>query len=250
MGGVLAILYRDMLVFWRGLAGDLATTLAMPLTYIFIFGLGLSGFIGTVEGVPYLTFMVPGLVSMAAVLSAFDDSAWGLWFHRRVQGTINEYRVNPITTFDIIFAKILSGFIKAVVKGAMVASVLMAWAGFYPELAHLPLYAAFLLAGSIMFTCLGTIVGTMMDEPEQLGRFEAVLVYPLVFLSGVFFPISVYPEVAIPVINLLPSVALFEGARQALLSGEIVIQFVVALLVGTGLSFWAAVRVFDYRLSE
>ncbi len=250
MGGALAIFQRDVVVFYRSLLGELLVTLAMPLTYIIIFGLGLGGYIGEVEGVPYLIFVVPGLVSMAAVLSAFDDSAWGLWFHRVVQGTINEYRVNPITTYDIILAKILSGFFKAVIKGAVTAAVMVVWTGFRAEPAHLVLYAGFILLGSIMFTSLGTILGTWMDSPESLGRVEAVLVYPLVFLSGVFFPLSALPQSIAPAVQALPTTALFEGARQALLRGQVSAFFVGVLVVSAAISFGAAVVSFDRRLSE
>lgn len=250
MQGALAIFQRDVIVFSRELVSELLTTLATPLTYILIFGLGLGGFISEVEGVPYLVFVVPGLISMAAVLSAFDDSAWGLWYHRVVQGTIQEYRVNPITTYDIILAKILSGFFKAVVKGTVVALVLVLWTGFRPEVGHLLLYAGFILIGSVLFTSLGSMVGTMMDSPEAMGRFEAVLVYPLVFLSGVFFPLSVYPGAIAPIVRLLPTTALFEGARQALLRGEASLSFLGILIVSTAVAFASAVVMFDRRLSE
>ncbi len=249
-GGILAIFRRDVTVFWRDLVGELVTTLALPLTYILLFGLGLSGFIGEVDGVPYLIFIVPGLVSMAAVLSAFDDSAWGLWFHRVVQGTINEYRVNPITTYDIIFAKIVSGFFKAVVKGAVVAVVMVVWTGFRADVSHLILYAGFILVGSVMFTSLGSIMGTMVDSPESMGRIEAVLVYPLVFLSGIFFPLSVYPSGIVPFVSVLPTTALFQGARQALLQGEVSWGFLGILIASAATAFVAAVILFDRRLSE
>lgn len=250
MQGALAIFQRDVIVFTRDLVSELVTTLANPLTYILIFGLGLGGYIGPVEGVPYLIFVVPGLISMAAVLSAFDDSAWGLWFHRVVQGTIQEYRVNPITTYDIILAKILSGFFKAVVKGTVVAVVLVLWTGFRAEIGHLLLYAVFILIGSVLFTSLGTIVGTLVDSPEAMGRIEAVIVYPLVFLSGVFFPLSVYPASIAPVIRRLPTTALFEGARQSLLRGEFSPSFLGILIVSAAAAFVAAVILFDRRLSE
>src|SRR3990170_2984059 len=93
--GALAIWQRDMLVFGRDIVSETITTIASPLTFLLIFGLGLGGVIGTVEGVPYIIFVVPGLISMTATLAAYDDAAWGMWFHRQVQFTISEYLLNP-----------------------------------------------------------------------------------------------------------------------------------------------------------
>lgn len=82
MRGAICIRQRDMLVVRRNLLAEATTVLAFPLTFFLTFGLGLKGYIQEVEGVSYAIFVVPGLISMTAVLAAFDDSAWGMWFHR------------------------------------------------------------------------------------------------------------------------------------------------------------------------
>ena len=69
------------------------------------------------KGIPYATFHAPGLISMTAVNAAFDESSWSMWFHRKVQHTIEEYRVNPITVYDIVIGKIMSGFSQGAIKG-------------------------------------------------------------------------------------------------------------------------------------
>ena len=248
--GALPVVERDILVFRRELLGEIITTAASPLTYVVIFGMGLGGYLRTVEGMPYMVFLVPGLVAMAAVQSALDDAAWGLWFHRVVAGTINEYRVNPITTYDIIIGKILSGFFKASFKGLIVAALLLAFTGFRTDPWHLPAYVLFLLMGSAIFSCIGTTMGTLIDQPERLGQVEVVVVMPLVLLSGVFFPLSSYPTSLLPFITVIPTTAIFEGARQALLHGVIEPRFLTILVITVILAFGTAVYLFDRRLSD
>lgn len=250
MHGALAIFQRDAIVFWRELWGQLLTTVAMPLTFLLIFGFGLGGSIRDIEGVPYAIFVIPGLVSMAAVISAFDDASWGLWYHRVVQGTINEYRVNPITTYDIVIGKIFSGFFKAVVKGLVTALVLIAFARHAVEPAHLPAYALFILLGSVVFSCAGTLMGTLADDPETLGRVEGVVVFPLVFLGGVFFPLSAYPDFILPYVRLLPTTAIFDGSREALLAGRVDPMYIAVLAATSMVAFVVAVIVFDRKLSR
>ena len=113
MRGAVCIWQRDMLVLRRNLSSEVATVMAFPLTFFFTFWLGLNGYIQDIEGVPYAIFVVPGLISMTAILGAFDDGAWGMWFHRVIQKTIEEHRVNPIRVADIIVGNIISEFTSA-----------------------------------------------------------------------------------------------------------------------------------------
>jgi lipooligosaccharide transport system permease protein len=250
MRGVVAIWQRDMLVFRRGLLGEAITTVASPLTFLLVFGLGLSGVIGSVEGVPYVLFVVPGLISMTAVLAAFDDAAWSMWFHREVMYTISEYLVNPITVYDVVIAKICSGLSIAMIKSLLVAIILILLTGFRVSLANIPLYLAYIFMASAIFSSIGTIAGTLIDKPENLGRVEAVVIIPIIFLSGVFFSLAAYPAFLLPIVRLLPTTAIFAGSRQALLLGQPDPEFLIVLVVSTIVAFVAATIVFDRKIED
>jgi len=113
-----------MRVLRRSLFSELLAVIAYPLTLYLAFGVGLKGYIADVDGIPYSLFIAPGLISMTAVSAAFEESAWSMWFHRRVQRTIEEYRVNPISVYDIVIGKIVSGFSQGAIKGIAVAGVI------------------------------------------------------------------------------------------------------------------------------
>ncbi|MFQ5825454.1 MAG: ABC transporter permease, partial [bacterium] len=153
--GSAPILYRDMTVFWRSKYSEVMTTAATPLTFFIIFALGLRGYIRDVEGIPYILFVSPGLISMATLEAAWEASAWSLWFHRKHQRTIDEYRVNPITVFDIITGKILSGFIQGAFKGVIVALIILPLTGFNFRATGVFYYLTFLILGSMIFSCIG-----------------------------------------------------------------------------------------------
>ena len=115
--GAFSIFGRDLIVLRRSLFSELLAVVASPLTLYLAFGFGLKGYISAVDGVPYAVFIAPGLISMTAVLAAFEESAWSMWFHRRVQKTIEEYRVTPITVYDIVVGKLISGFAQGGYQG-------------------------------------------------------------------------------------------------------------------------------------
>jgi lipooligosaccharide transport system permease protein len=248
MRGSVCIWRRDMLVLQRNLTSEVATVLAFPLTFYLTFGIGLKGYIQDVEGIPYALFVVPGLISMTAILGAYDDGSWGMWFHRVVQKTIDEYRVNPITVTDIIVGKIISGFTSGFLKGLAVGISLLFLTGFHFNPLFLLSYLLFIFLGCIAFSCLGSLCGTLIDKPENLGRLEAVVVMPVIFLAGLFFPLSAYPDSTLPYIKAMPTTALFDGARIALLSGKIDPLYLVELGISAAVSFFLAVWVFEKKM--
>src|SRR5512144_1095113 len=248
--GVVAIWRRDMLVLRRSILSEMVAVIAYPLTIYLAFGIGMQGYIGPVEGVPYGLFIAPGLITMTAVNAAYNESVWSLWFHRRVQFTIESYRVTPISVSEIVIAKIFSGFSHGLIKGLVVALVIFAITPFRFPLTNLAAYLAFLIPGSALFSCAGVICGTLMDKPETIGRVEAVLIMPLIFMSGLFFPLSSYPSAIAPIIRLLPTTALFEGARQTLVAGNFDVAFAANLWFFAAATFAAALLIFRRKLAE
>lgn len=248
--GAISIWGRDMLVLRRSIFSELLAVVAYPLTLYLAFGIGLKGYISNVEGIPYAIFIAPGLISMTTVNAAFDESAWTMWFHRKVQHTIEEYRVNPITVYDIVIGKILCGFSHGAIKGMVVALVIFLLTPFRFPLAHIFTYLFFIVFGSMIFSCLGTVCGTMLEKPENIGRLQSVIIVPLIFMSGIFFPLSSYPRAVLPFVKALPTTAIFEGARLALLTGEFRTGYALTVVATSIVSFVFAVIIFNRKIEE
>jgi lipooligosaccharide transport system permease protein len=248
--GAFSIWGRDMLVLKRSIFSELIAVIAYPLTLYLAFGFGLKGYITDVGGIPYPMFIAPGLISMTAVNAAFDESSWGMWFHRKVQRTIEEYRVTPVTVYDIVIGKIFSGFSQGAIKGSVVFLVIVLCTPFRIDYRHLPAYLLCITFSSMIFSCLGTICGTVIDKPENIGRLQSVVIVPLIFMAGIFFPLTSYPASILPFIRLLPTTAVFEGARTALLAGYIPTHYLINLLLSATLSFLLAVYTFNRKMAE
>lgn len=231
-------------------AGEMVATLALPLTFFLTFGLGLRSYVQNVEGVPYLAFVAPGLISLTILLEAYRTGAWNLWLDRWHQKMLDEFRIKPITTSDIIIGEILGGFTMALVKGALVAVCLYLLSPLRFDLAHVPAYLAYLFPGSILFTCAGTMVGTVCRKPDQIAQTQTIVVTPLLYLGGLFFPTSVFPGWLQPIIPWLPTTVLFQTGRQALLYGTVDARNLILLTAYAGVAFWLATTMFNRKLSE
>jgi lipooligosaccharide transport system permease protein len=248
--GAFSIWGRDMLVMRRSVVSELLAVTAYPLTLYLAFGVGLKGYIADVGGIPYPLFIAPGLISMTAINAAFDESAWSMWFHRRVQRTIEEYRVTPITVYDIVIGKIISGFSLGAIKGMAVAVVIFFLTPLRINYYNLPPYLLYIVLGSMIFSCLGTICGTIIDKPENIGRVQSVIIVPLIFMAGIFFPLTSYPAAVQPLIKALPTTAIFEGARQALLNGTLDVAYLTILIASATFTFAMAVYIFNRKMAE
>jgi lipooligosaccharide transport system permease protein len=180
------------------------------------FGLGLRGYITEVEGLPYVQFMAPGLISLTILNEAYRTGAWGLWLDRWHQKMLDEYRIKPITTSDIIVGEILGGFTVALVKGAIVATILVMLGSFPVNPANIGPYLMYLFPGSIIFTCVGTMVGTICRKPDQIAQIQTVIITPLLYLGGLFFPLTSLPLIVQQISHWLPTTMLFQGGRGSL----------------------------------
>ncbi len=240
------VLRRESLGWWL----ETLTTIAIPISFFLAFGLGLSDYIQNVDGVPYIAFIAPGLITMTIMYEAYRTGGWGLWLDRWFQKMIDEYRIKPVTTYDIISGEILGGFTVALVKGAIVAAVLLLLAPVSLPWHNIGPYLLYMFPGSILFTCIGTMIGTVFKKPDQIAQVQTIIITPLLYLGGLFFPIDVFPEWIMPFIIWLPTTALFDGGRDAMLTGSLDGHYLTILWASAIFSFLGAVVLFDRKLSE
>jgi len=248
--GIRPIFKKVVKTEFDGWLPELLSTIAIPLSFYLAFGLGLSRYMTEVEGYPYMVFMAPGLVSLTILLEAYRTGAWGLWLGRWHNKMLNEFRVKPISTVDIIVGQILGGFAVALLKGAVVALILFLLAPYRTNIADIALYLAYLFPGSILFTCVGTMVGTSFTKPDQIAQSQTIVITPLLYLGGLFFPITAFPLWTQGVVRLLPTTALFDGGRDAFLTGHFNGSYMVILLATAALSVGLSVWWFNRAVSR
>lgn len=248
--GILPIAKKVLQQEAQGWVNETINTIAIPLTFFLAFGLGLQGYISNVNGVSYMAFLTPGLITMTILLEAYRTGAWGLWLDRWHQKMLDEYRIKPVRTTDIIMGEIIGGFLVALVKGSIVASILLLFSPVKLQWAALPLYFALLFPGCVLFTCVGSMVGTSFPKPDNIAQSQTIFVTPLLYLGGLFFPVSALPANLQPIITWLPTTGAFEGGRDILLHGTISPHYLIVIWLCALVSFALATWLFKEKLSE
>lgn len=212
--GVRTLLMKEVRRFMRVPGQTLFSPLISTSLYFLVFGLTPGGTVSATEGVPYLDFIVPGLVLLGTANNAFLNSSSSL-FITKIQGTVVDLMVAPLGP-----AELLIGFISgAMIRGLIVGLATWATTLYFTSI-HLvhPLETlAFLLLSAYVFAVLGLLAGLWADKFEQINFFPTFVMLPLTFLGGVFYSVQRLPEPFRTISLFNPVVHMVEGLRAGML---------------------------------
>ncbi len=184
------LFYKELLRFLKVSVQTVAAPVLTSLLYLVIFGHAVAGRRQVYEGVPYMSFLVPGLVMMSVLQNAFANSSSSL-IQSKITGNIVFVLLSPISYLEFFSAYVAA----AVVRGLAVGAGVLAFTVWFVELKlEAPLWAlAFGLLGAALLGTLGLIAGICSEKIDQLAAFQNFVIMPLTFLSGVFYSIHSLP---------------------------------------------------------
>lgn len=183
------------------------------LLYFFIFGLGLGSRLQLVDGVPYLVFLVPGLVAMNVIDTSYSETSASL-FQTRFTNSIQELLVAPLSYVEMVLGFVVGALVRALLIGNMLMGIGWLFTGAHPV--NWLLYATMLLVVSAGFAGLGLILGLFAESFDQLAIPTTFFITPLVFFGGVFTSIHFLPAQVQPLVKLNPLFYLIDGFRASI----------------------------------
>jgi len=197
------------------------------LLYLLIFSHVLASHV-EVHGVPYASFLVPGLVMMSVLQNAFANTSSSL-IQSKVTGNLVFVLLPPISHNEFFAAYVLASVVRGLVVGAGVLAV-TTWFGSLSYAAPLWILVFAIMGGAIMGT-LGLIAGIWAEKYDQLVAFQNFLILPLTFLSGVFYSIASLPPFWQHVSRWNPVFYMIDGFRHGFFGVSDISPW-VSLLVG------------------
>jgi ABC-2 type transport system ATP-binding protein len=233
-------LYRkEVKRFLRVPGQTILSPLITTALYFIVFGWSLGGRVREVEGVPYMRFLVPGLVMLGILNNAFLNTSSSL-FIMKLQGTIVDLLVTPLGYLEILAAFVAAGTTRALMVGTLTWITAALFVG--PAVPHpfLAFVAAILV--SIAFATAGLIVALWADKFEQVNFIPTFVITPLAFLGGVFYSAAMLPKGFRLVLHLNPIYYMIESMRYSLIgiAAEAPwVGFLVLTLLAGGLVTWA-----------
>jgi len=185
-----ALYAREVKRFQKIWMDTIFSPIISVVLYLGVFGVVTGG--QAVDGLPYITFIYAGLLTMMVVNSSFSNPAFALIISKNV-GNIIDLQLIPIKPWRIGIAYALAAFTRGILT-LVIALFVTVW--FIPALGfYHPLYlvVALFMTG-LEFGMLGVIFGFLAKNFEALTFMTTFILQPMIFLAGVFYPISTLPE--------------------------------------------------------
>ncbi len=184
-GGVIA--YRELLRFIQD-RPRILSSFSMPLLFLVVFGAGFGKLIGQMAiGVDYIQFMYPGILSMTVVMTSVMSGVSIVW--DREFGFLKEVLVSPLNRSGVLVGKALGTAVIAIMQGVIMlilAPILNVPLSPGIVLGLLPL----LVILSLSLSGMGLLIGARMRSQQAFHLVMQLVIFPMMFLSGIFFPIS------------------------------------------------------------
>jgi len=212
------VAYRELLRFVQD-PPRLITSFATPLLFLVMFGAGFNRMIGTLSpGINFIQFMFPGVVAMTVLMTALMSGLSIVW--DREIGFLREVLVAPLSRSGIVVGKAVGGAAVAVMQGVM----MLVLAPLIGVPLSLPLVLELVLALIVVamsIAGLGVLIAARMRSQQGFHMVMQIVVMPLIFLSGVFFPVNNVPRVLEVLAKLNPFTYGVDAIRQLVLGDQL-----------------------------
>jgi ABC-2 type transport system permease protein len=210
--GIWAIYQFEMARTLRTLWQSVVTPVITTSLYFIVFGMGMGAHIADIQGVKYGSFIVPGLIMLSLLTQSVANASIGIYFPK-FTGTVFELLSAPISAVELVVGYVGAAATKSVVIGLIILATSVL---FVPlRIDHPFAMLAFLLLTSISFSMFGFIIGIWAKGFEQLNVVPALILTPLTFLGGAFYPLSYLPNPWDTVSHFNPVAYLISGFRWA-----------------------------------
>ena len=212
------IAYREFLHFVQD-RSRMISSFSMPILFLVIFGAGFGKLIGQMmPGVNYIQFMYPGILAMTVVMTSVMSGVSIVW--DREFGFLKEVLVSPLNRSGVLVGKAAGAAGIAVMQGVIMlviapfVGVSLSWE---TVLSLIPL----LLILSSCLSGLGLLIGARMRSQQGFQLIMQLVIFPMMFLSGIFFPLTGMATWLEVLSKINPVTYGIDAIRQVFLGSEV-----------------------------
>jgi ABC-2 type transport system permease protein len=204
-------IYRfEMARTFRTLMQSIAAPVLSTALYFVVFGAAIGARMGSVDGVGYGSFIVPGLIMLSILTESVANASFGIYLPKW-SGTIFELLSAPVSYIEVLIGYVGAAATKSVMLGVLILATARVFVPY--EILHPAWMVVFLILTALSFSLLGFIIGVWAGSFEQLQVVPLMILTPLTFLGGAFYSISMLPPLWQKITLFNPVVYLISGFR-------------------------------------
>jgi lipooligosaccharide transport system permease protein len=244
------VFLRNLYSYKRFVLPTFLVSLVEPLFYLVTFGIGMGAYMGAFGGQPYLHFLVPGVLASTAMMSSSFECLYGTFVKIVHEKVYDSLIATPVSADDAVAGDIAWGSFRGLISGGlmMIVALFMGVAPAAPwRAAVLVLFLVFI---GVLFGSLAMIVTSISPSFDFFNYYTELVITPMLFFSGVFFPLDRFPAWMKTLAEFLPLTHAVRLSR-AVFSGVAVpgIGWSLAVLVAAAaVAFTVSVRMMRKRL--
>jgi len=190
---------------------------------------------GIVPGNPnYFQFVAPGIIAMVVMMSLMTALPRAI-SHEKEVGTLDGMMAAPVNRLSILLGKTIAQIVRGMIQGIIILVLAVVLFGVTIE-GSIPLIFALLLLGVFSFVGLGIVITSFAKNEETAAMMMMTIMFPMMFLSGVFFPIQQMPGFMQGISKVLPLTYATTALRKVMTLGAGIpaIATELAVLIGFG----------------
>ncbi len=232
-----SILIKECTRFLRIWVQTLVPPAITMTLYFVIFGSLIGSRIGEMGGFDYMAFIVPGLIMMSVITNSYSNVA-SSFFSAKFQRNIEELLVAPVPNYIIVLGYVGGGMLRGLMVGIIVTFVSM----FFVDIeihSYLVLIATVLMT-AMVFSLAGLINAVFAKTFDDISIIPTFVLTPLTYLGGVFYSLSLLPELWQDVSKANPIVYMVNAFRYGFLGvSDVDLTFAFSMIIAFVVVFFS-----------
>jgi ABC-2 type transport system permease protein len=221
--GAWMLFRKEIKRFWSIAGQTVISPVVTTMLYFLVFGYSLGDRLQEVRGIPYVDFLVPGLVMLSLINNAFINSAFS-FFINKIHGTLVDILVTPLTHAQLMFGYTAASIVRAVLIGGIIWAIAMVMGAEQviatltgPDaVLHAAITLSFMILTALAFAFIGLDIAIVAEDFDHINLLPNFLITPLTFLGGVFYSIEMLPEPWDLVSRFNPILYMVNGLRYGM----------------------------------
>jgi lipooligosaccharide transport system permease protein len=244
------VFVRNVISYKRFILPTFIVSLGQPLFYLLTFGIGMGAYMGYLGGKPYLNFLVPGVLISSVMMSSTFECLYDTFVKIVHERLYDSLIATPVSAEDAIAGDIAWGAFRGLLSGVFML-VIASFMGVHPaSIINLLLLLVLMVFTGILFSSLAMIVTSFAPNFDFFSYYTELIITPMLFFSGLFFPLDNFPSWMKILANFLPLTHAVNISR-AVFSGEMshgITLNILVLLILEIVAFIAGLKLMKRRL--
>ncbi len=244
------VFFRNLVSYKRFVIPTFLVSLIEPLFYLITFGIGMGAYMGYFGGKPYLYFLVPGVVVSSVMMSSTFECLYGTFVKMVHEKLYDSLIATPVSAEDAIAGDIAWASFRGLISGSLMVIVAVFMGIFPVSLISLGLLLLVMIFVGILFASLAMIVTSFAPSFDFFNYYTELVITPMLFFSGVFFPLDRFPAWMKTLSLFMPlthAVKISRAVFSGVYSSGLIINFLVIFILEV-IAFSAGLKLMKRRL--